>query len=137
MNMPFELGIDYGSRQHGSDFMKSKKCLILEKGSHDFKIALSDLSGVDIKSHGNEPDEVVRAVRDWFYETAGFRKAPYPTVIWFQFNDFTANLFEARLGKGISEGSVKEDIARMPISEYLNCVAEWVAKQEARSPSNP
>jgi hypothetical protein len=127
MNMPFELGIDYGSRQHGPDFMQSKKCLILEKEPHDFKRALSDLSGVDIKSHGNEPDEVVRAVRDWFYETVGLRDAPYPKVIWFRFSDFTTSLFEARLAEGIPADDVKEDIERMPIPEYLNCVADWVA----------
>lgn len=130
LNMPFELGIDYGSRQHGPEFMRGKKCLILEKEPHDFKIALSDLSGVDIKSHGNEPDEVVRAVRDWFYETVGLSSAPYPTVIWYRFNDFTASLFEERLAEGIPENDVIEDIARMPVPEYLNCVADWVAKQK-------
>jgi len=132
MNMPFELGIDYGSRQHGPEFMRGKKCLILEKDPHDFKLALSDLSGVDIKSHGNEPDEIVRAVRDWFYETAGARDAPYPTVIWFRFTDFTTSLFETRLAEGIPEDDVREDIARMPIPEYLSCVAAWVAKNENR-----
>jgi hypothetical protein len=127
MNMPFELGIDYGARQHGPDFMRGKKCLILEKELHDFKAALSDLSGVDIKSHDNKPEEIVRAVRDWFYETVGVRKAPYPTVVWFLFNDFTASLFESRLAEGIPEGDVREDIERMPIPEYLDCVKEWVA----------
>lgn len=127
MNMPFELGIDYGSRQHGPEFMRDKKCLILEKEQHDFKKALSDLSGVDIKSHGDEPDEVVRAVRDWFYETVGLRDIPYPKVIWYRFNHFTTSLFEERLAEGIPEDDVREDIARMPIPEYLNCVADWVA----------
>lgn len=133
MNMPFELGIDYGSRQHGAEFMREKKCLILESKPHDFKKALSDLSGVDIKSHGNKPDEVVRAVRDWFYETVGLRDAPYPKVIWSRFLDFTANLYDTRLAEGIPEEDVKEDIARMPIPEYLNCVAAWVAKYESRT----
>ena len=127
MNLPFELGIDYGSRQHGPEFMRAKKCLILEKGSHDFKRALSDLSGVDIKNHNNKPEEVVRAVRDWFYETVGLRDVPYPKVIWFRFSDFTTSLFGARLAEGIPEDDVREDIDRMPIPEYLNCVADWVA----------
>jgi len=52
MNMPFELGIDYGSRQHGPEFMRTKKCLILEKEQHDFKRALSDLSGVARSRYG-------------------------------------------------------------------------------------
>ena len=131
--MPFELGVDYGSRQHGPEFMKAKKFLILERSPHDFNIALSDLSGVDIKSHGNEADEVVRAVRDWFYETVGLRNIPSPNLIWWRYNDFTTSLFEARLAEGLSEEGVKEDIARMPIPEYLTCVAGWVAKHEWRS----
>jgi hypothetical protein len=133
MNMPFELGIDYGSRLHGPDFMRNKKHLILEKEQHDFKRALSDLSGVDIKNHGNKPEEIVRAVRDWFYETVGLRNAPYPKMIWFRFSDFTTSLFEARLAEGIPESDVREDIARMPAPEYLRCVADWVAKHEGRN----
>jgi hypothetical protein len=127
LNMPFELGIDYGSRQHGPEFMRSKKYLILGSELHDFKKALSDLSGIDIKSHQNKRAEIVRAVRDWFYETVGVRNAPYPKVLWFQFNHFTTSLYEARLAEGIPEVAVREDIARMPIPEYLNCVVDWVA----------
>lgn len=128
MNMPFELGIDYGTRQHGPAFMQNKKCLILESKQHDFKIALSDLSGVDIKNHSNDPAHTVRAVRDWFYETVGKRDAPYPTVIWFRFNDFITSLHKARIAEGLSEDDVREDIARMPIPEYLDCIEDWLAR---------
>ena len=65
MNMPFELGIDYGARLLSSTLMNEKKFLILEKERYDYMRSLSDLSGVDIKSHRNEPEEIVRAVRDW------------------------------------------------------------------------
>jgi hypothetical protein len=135
LNMPFELGIDYGSRQHGPEFMRNKKFLILERRLHDFKVALSDLSGVDIKMHDNKIGEIIRAVRDWFYETVGLRDIPYPNVIWWRFNDFTTSLYDQRLAEGISDVHVKEDIARMPIPEYLNCVASWVAKHDWRTPA--
>jgi hypothetical protein len=46
---------------------------------------------------------------------------------------FTADLYDTRLAEGIPEEDVKEDIARMPIPEYLNCVAVWVAKHERRT----
>lgn len=128
LNMPFELGIDYGARQYGPPFMSEKVCLILEKDPHAYKRALSDLSGVDIKNHNNEPDEIVRAIRDWFYETVGKTEADYPKVIWNRFNDFTADLFESRLEEDISEKDVVEDIDRMPISEYLDVVEEWMVK---------
>jgi len=64
MNMPFELGIEYGSRRFGVQPLTRKKCLVLEKDQHEFQKALSDLSGIDIKHHNNEPAEVVRAVRN-------------------------------------------------------------------------
>ena len=56
--MPFELGVDYGSRRFASNHLKNKKFLILERKPHDYKKALSDLSGVDIKNHGDKPPEV-------------------------------------------------------------------------------
>ena len=132
MNMPFELGIDFGSRQHGPDFMREKKCLILEKSAHDFKIALSDLGGIDIKNHGDKPEAVVRAVRDWFLETVGAADADYPSVIWYRFLGFTTSLFESRLSEGIPEEAVVEDIEKMPISEYLDSVGEWITAQDWR-----
>lgn len=126
LNMPFELGVDYGARQFGSLSLNQKQCLILEKDPYDYKRALSDLSGVDIKNHKNEPDEIVRAVRDWFYETVGIGDSDYPKVIWNHYTDFTAYLFDSRSVKGLTEHEVTEDIERMPISEYIDSVQKWV-----------
>ena len=131
MNMPFELGIDYGSRQHGPSFLRDKKCLILEEKAFDFKKALSDLSGVDIKSHSNEPDEVVRAVRDWFLETVGVPDADRTRIVWYRFTDFTTSLYEEGLALGIPEDHVAEDIERMPVTEYLGKVRDWIADNRA------
>ena len=49
MNMPFELGIEYGCRYFASDHLGEKRCLILAKERHDYMQAISDLSGIDIK----------------------------------------------------------------------------------------
>jgi hypothetical protein len=57
LNMPFELGFDHGARMFGADYMRDKRCLILEHSLHDFKRALSDISGVDSKAHSNRPEE--------------------------------------------------------------------------------
>lgn len=46
MNMPFELGIDFGTRFHGALHYKQKKFLILVEKVQDFKLALSDLAGI-------------------------------------------------------------------------------------------
>jgi hypothetical protein len=126
LNMPFELGMEYGARGFGAPFMSSKRCLILEKSPYDFKKALSDLSGVDIKPHRNEPDEVIRAVRDWFVETVGLRGVATATVIWYRFGDFTTAFFEQML----AQGSPEKDIEEIPIAEYVDHIRAWVTSSK-------
>jgi len=129
LNMPFELGIDYGARIFGSDSMREKKHLILGKTPYNYKIALSDISGVDIKNHNDEPDEIVRAVRDWFYETVGLEDIDSPKFIWYRFTDFSTALFDSRRADELSDQDVAEDIERMPMSEFLGCVRAWVSEK--------
>lgn len=122
LNMPFELGIEYGARLFGDDFLSDKRCLILEKNLYDFRKAVSDLSGVDIKAHGNEPDEIVRAVRDWFVETIGLRDVHTATVVWYLFSDFTTAFYE----KMLAAGSPERDIEQMPLPEYIDHIRDWL-----------
>lgn len=129
MNMPFELGIDYGSKLFGSTSMSEKKCLILETERFDYMRALSDLSGVDIKSHKNEPVRMVRAVRDWFVETVGLRSVSSPTVIWYRFNDFASDFYDARKAGGFTD----EDLDMMPVPEYIDFIRDWVTQTQEKS----
>ena len=55
MNMPFELGIDYGCQKFKGGIWSKKKILILEKERYRFQKAISDLSGSDIKNHNVIP----------------------------------------------------------------------------------
>lgn len=86
LNMPFELGIDYGVRKFAQGF-EGKKFLILSKTRFDYAKALSDLAGVDINSHEEEPKKMIRAVRNWLrqYMTGDVTA---PEIIWSQFNYF-------------------------------------------------
>lgn len=61
LNMPFELGVDYGSRRFASARFRRKRYLILEEQPHSYKRALSDISGLDIKPHENNPIKIVQA----------------------------------------------------------------------------
>jgi len=127
MNMPFELGIEYGSRLFGSDELKQKKCLILEKERFEFMKALSDLSGVDIKNHNNDPKEVVRCVRNWFLETVGVKNIAGPTVIWYRFTDFTSDFFDTRKKEGFTD----DDLNMMPVPEYVDFIRTWIMEKES------
>jgi hypothetical protein len=130
LNMPFELGIEYGCRYFSQDRLGEKRCLILEKKRYDFMKALSDLSGVDIKSHGDDPFGVVREVRNWFVETVGLRSIESPTTIWYRFNRFTYDFYAKRKQEGFSE----EDLNKMPVPELIDFIRQWVRTDQADSP---
>lgn len=119
-NLPFELGIDYGCRK----FVKTnsnKVFLILEKDRYRFQKALSDLSGVDISNHNNDPEEVVLAVRNWFVNINEL-EAPSGSKIWENFNIFWADFYKSKKGEGYS----KRDMETMPIPELIVSIKRWI-----------
>jgi hypothetical protein len=126
MNMPFEFGIEYGCRVFGSATLRTKKCLVLEKDQHEFQKAISDLAGIDIKRHGNEPAEIVRGVRNWFVETVRLRHVPSATRIWYRFADFTSDFYDARLADGYTD----EDLNMMPAPEYIDFIRRWARESK-------
>ncbi len=65
LNMPLELGIDYGCKQFFGNERESKKFLILEEQKYRYQAAISDLSGCDIEAHGGDYQKAVRKVRNW------------------------------------------------------------------------
>jgi hypothetical protein len=64
-NMPFELGADLGLRLAGPPRQRRRKTLILDAEAHRYDKTLSDISGMDIEAHADDPRKVVRHVRDW------------------------------------------------------------------------
>lgn len=125
LNMPFELGLDYGCRAFKNDKnAKQKRCLVLEKEQYQYKIALSDLSGIDIKKHGNEPEEIIRQTRNWFVEN-GLGKTASATTIWVEFNEFMAD-FYLQIEK---EGYKDKDLQMMPVPEYITYIKEWLIEK--------
>lgn len=127
MNMPFELGIDYGCQKLLKGQWETKKILILEKEQYRYQAALSDLSGSDIKHHGNEAIRLVKAVRDWFICEV-FGKGPSHKKIWYAYNDFMAALADDLA----TEGYEPEDLEEAPISEIMSYMKEWLDKHNHR-----
>lgn len=121
LNMPFELGLDIGARVFNTQKHRAKRCLILEEEKYRFQAAISDISNSDIKHHGGEASNVVKAVRDWFAEN-GLRHTPSPTTIWYNFTDFMDDFREKR----IAEGFTKKEIYEMPTKEIIDYMKEWI-----------
>lgn len=122
LNMPFELGIEYGCRLFGPAPLDQKRCLILEREPYQYVYALSDPGGVDARCHQSDPSQLVRGVRNWFVDTAGLRGVASGSVIWYAFNDFI-NDFRLRRA---TEGFADEDLRTMPIGEFIAFVRQWL-----------
>lgn len=122
LNMPFELGIDFGCRRFKGGDWSQKKCLILEAERHRYQAALSDVSGSDIEVHKNEPEEIVTVVRDWLNHEAQLH-ADGPSAIWGAFNDFMAENYDELIRRGFSS----KNIERLPVNELMRHMKQWVA----------
>lgn len=121
LNMPFELGMDYGCRTfHGAQWRR-KKCLILESERYRYQAAISDLSNSDIKEHGDKPDKIVQQVRNWLVQE-DLRNGPSPTKIWYDFNDFMAKLHDDLTAEGFSA----DDIQNLPSTELMGHMKRWI-----------
>ena len=64
-NMPLELGADLALRLRGPARHRRRRVLVLDATLHRYDQTLSDISGMDIEAHGNDPTKVIGAVRDW------------------------------------------------------------------------
>lgn len=124
MNMPFELGIDYGAKTLAdSGRFTTKKLLVLEQKRYRFQKALSDMAGSDIKSHENDPLKLIRAVRAWFLISDGNR-SPAPKIIWKKFNYFNAYLASKLEDKGYDV----DEVEKIDIPELMMYLDDWLTE---------
>lgn len=120
MNMPFELGIDYGCQKLKDGKWSHKKILILEKERYRYQKAISDLSGSDIKTHNDEVDKAIIAVRDWLV-TEELKRGSSGIKVWDHFNDFQAYLYDEVVEK---DGHLTVDEA--PVPEVIHHMENWL-----------
>lgn len=133
LNMPFELGIDVGSRVFGSGVLRDKRCLILETERYRYQAAISDLSNSDIAAHNDDPLGAMRAVRMWLSSEAKLKDPIGPSAIWARFTDFTAHLFQTLIAKGHST----QDIDALAVGELLRRMREWCSANPPTAPVAP
>jgi hypothetical protein len=126
MNMPFELGVDYGLRKCGISPLNTKQFLILEATKYDYMKAVSDINGFDIKVHGNNTEKIFDCLYSWFSETLKIRKQDPPLKIFYDFLDFNTSLFEEKVYKFGSDKLAKNYIEKISIAEYIQEIQERV-----------
>ena len=123
LNMPFELGIDWGCRQYFGQGRASKRFLILEERPYRFQAALSDISGCDIETHAGSYQTAFAKVRNWLRQQTG-RAADGPSKMLAAYEDFQAWDYDEKLKAGYSE----TDIRHYPTFERLEAMRGWVAR---------
>ena len=121
MNMPFELGIDYGAKRFGQNPRTKKAILVLEHTRFDFQKTLSDISGWDIHAHKGEQTEAIRHVSTWLRRQAG-APAIGPDRILSDYATFQKWYWDIELALGASE----EDIKAYPTIQMVDAMQKWV-----------
>lgn len=133
LNMPFELGIDFGCRQYYRNGRENKKFLILEEKRYRFQATISDISGCDIHAYGDDeqkaPQNALKHVRNWLVSEANVEKIG-ATKIFAKYSDFQAWYWEKKIAEGADEDEIKE----YPTSELLNEMSNWL---DAGQPLEP
>lgn len=131
LNMPFELGIDYGLRKFGDGF-EDKRSLILETKRYDYMKAISDINGFDIKSHNDNPVELIMAIRAWFAETVGLRGLKASSKIYSDFIEFNKFIFNERMEKYYPEYNstdaekfANSEIEELTIPEFIDEIEKF------------
>ena len=122
LNMPFELGVDFGCRMFCRPKQREKRTLVLEAKPHRYKLSISDLAGADIECHGDEPYRVIGIVRNWLKNVC-LTRAAGPALIASAFTDFMAYNFDALSQLGFSA----QDIEALPVAELMERMESWVS----------
>ena len=132
LNMPFEMGIDYGLRIYNDDY-KDKRSLILETKPYDYMKAISDINGFDIKNHNDTPEKLVECLRAWFSETVEVMNLNGSAKAYSDFIEFNKYLFENRNKKYLKEHNSSEaeklavcEIDEITLPEFIKEVEKWL-----------
>lgn len=116
MNMPFELGLDYGIGGNEKVF------LIFENEPYKLKIALSDINGWDVRPHHNNPEDLIMEFRKWIVANKAMPSHISKLSsrdIWYIYNDFYG-----RFSDYTDRHHMKDD--EISVSEYINHVDEFL-----------
>lgn len=65
-NMPLELGLFLGCKRFSTGRNKDKICIIFDSVKYRYQKFISDISGQDIKTHNDDPKNIIKGLRKIF-----------------------------------------------------------------------
>lgn len=119
LNMPFELGVDYGISIGGQKRMGSKRILVIAEDKYLYQAAISDIAGWDIRSHAGRYEQAIGQVRSWLHS---HRRTDRPiSRIIGDYTGFQEWDYERLLASGWSD----RDIQERETGELLETMIAW------------
>jgi hypothetical protein len=92
-NMPLELGLFLGAQRFGTGRQPEKLCVVMDREPYWYQAFISDIAGQDIAPHGDNPEQAIKAVRDWLAESgAGITHPPGAAAIAGRYRRFVDDL---------------------------------------------
>jgi hypothetical protein len=118
-NMPLELGVFLGAKRYGDKQHKDKKCLILDFDQYRYQAFISDIAGHDIRAHSDNPEEVIRHVRNWLNSASGRKTIPGGGEILRRYQQFKTDLPEMCQ-------RVPIEVGELTYNDYTNFIELWL-----------
>jgi len=119
-NMPFELGLFYAAKQFGDSFQKKKKAIVLDRKRWRYQKFISDLNGMDPKVHSNNPNKVIKIIRNWLRTSSGRKILPGDITIVKEYKIFKKKLPSMLKKAGIDKDDLQFNEFCYFIEEYLS-----------------
>lgn len=124
-NMPLELGLFLGARRFGQGAQRKKSCLILEKERWRYQKYCSDIAGQDIRAHGNQVHQALKAVRNWLQANLpASHHLPSPSMLTERYLAFRRELPAICHQLDLSP-------RELTFLDYRKVVTEWLAQYPA------
>ncbi|MCG6146570.1 hypothetical protein [Leptospira bandrabouensis] len=118
-NMPFELGLFLGSIAFGSGEQKEKIAIIADKEKFRYQKFISDVAGQDIKTHNNNPEDLIKVVRNTLNSINREKPLPGATYILGKYEVFQKG--KPAIIRNLS--LTKEDIT---YSDKIQIIENWL-----------
>jgi hypothetical protein len=123
-NMPFELGLFLAAKRYGSPEQHMKKCLVHDKEEHRFRFFISDLNGIDVTPHHDDPRQMVGNVRNFLFTATRRETIPDRTKILYSYDRFLEWLPDFLKQQ-------RSSLSHLTFPDYELTVIEW-SKQDVQ-----
>jgi hypothetical protein len=126
-NMPFELGLFFGARLYGNTGQKTKNALILERSQYSYQQLISDINGIDVKAHEDDPFRIIRHIRNWLSINSKRKAIPGADLICASYLNFSKRL--PNLSSSVGFTNIKE----LPFKDFRGIIEEWLIETSDRT----